>query len=432
MKRMIISESEKKHILKLYGVPLNEQQTPKTTQKPTETQEEEVTTKTVMNINTNVTFPAGFYNQSYLENSEITTKIQEVIEYLAKNNVAPTTQTYVVNLVISSGESRIPNTDKENGNVKVDPGFLAQQRSNTIVNYVSSLLKGKVDVKPTINPPKIGETKWVEQPFCPANRLSKTDTQGYACTANNFNTGDGSVNWSNGKNTTYKDIFDQYKKEQFVSVSIVVNQILRTPPVSMPVVDPGCLTGMIIELNYTNLAIDHVCNSSVYELYIKGNKGQPLQLFRNDGASYASLNNNREGIDSSIKHMKEMEKKSNIDHAKNIEIANKLIPYDNNPKDNGGVRYNKFEVGKDIVSKLVAEKSSKFSIIAKCINPAQYKDKLWGMGCHKGAGDIVITTGVGSKNGKTETHKYVASTPTGENKSATLITVDSCGKQVKL
>jgi hypothetical protein len=170
----------------------------------------------------------------------------------------------------------------------------------------------------------------------------------------------------------------------------------------------------------------------VYQLYIKGDKGQPLQLLRNDGASYASLNNNREGIDSSIKHMKEMEKKSNIDHTKNLEIANKLIPYDNNPEDNGGARYNKFVVGKDIVSKLMSEKSSKFSIIAKCINPAQYKDKLWGMGCHKGAGDIVITTGVGSKNGKTETHKYVASTPTGENKSATLITVDSCGKQVKL
>jgi len=402
---MIISESDKKHILTLYGVRLSEQTKEPITDKG----------KTVLKFNTNVTFPAGFYNQSYLENSEISAKIQGVIDFLNKNNTDPTYRSFIVNLVISSGESRIPNTDKENGNVKVDPGFLAEQRSNTIVNYVTSLLKGKVDVKPTINPPKIGETPWVTQSFCPQNKLSKNDTQGYACTGSNFNPGDGSVNWQSGKNSTYKDIFEQYKTEQFVSVSIMVNELRKPPKPSDPVLNAPCLTGMILDIDYDEGG--HECNAAVYEVYFKGNKDTTAGtlIVRNDGAKYASLNND-------AKKAKELYKGDK-------ELLSKVLAFDNNPKDQAGKRYNRFIISNEIVQKLKNEGSTEFDIILKCHNPLNlfnpmYGTKPKGLGCHTNVGKVKITNG----NGQQYVHNN--RTPNEKDKFQRMVTIDSCGKKI--
>ncbi len=408
MKRLIISELEKKIILEKYGI-LNEQTQPVT--QPQSNVEDE--SKIVLNVDKNVTFPAGYYNQSYLENSEIQTEINKVIDFLDKNKNTSTTQTYIVSLTIESGESQIPNTDNENGRVKVEPGFLANERGKSIVNFVKTLLGNRVQVEPTIVPPKIGKTEWVGQVFCPKNKLTAGDTQGYVCLNSNFRPAPNVVNWQNGKKNQYKDLLTKYIEEQYVRVNIIVKQVIKKPVVTLTPtnrdtdVKPECLKGMTIQLNYTDLSKQHVCNSAIYEVYLRGNNGETFLLTRDDGAKYASLNNNAKKLKQS----------------KNKDLLDKLLPYDNDPDKNGGRRYNNFIVTDEMVSEFVKKGSNKFTVIAKCLNPMNLTD--WNGGCHKGVGNIEIVTGLGEK------FSYLSQTPDGRDKSKELVTVNSCGKKVK-
>ena len=109
MGRIIISESEKKRILTLYGVRLNEQtqgqqpQGQKTQgqqpqgQKPTTVADLGTTVKS---WNSNVTFPAGYYNKTYVEKSEIPNQIKEVIAFLNQPITDPTYRSFVVSVEI--------------------------------------------------------------------------------------------------------------------------------------------------------------------------------------------------------------------------------------------------------------------------------------------------------------------------------------------
>ena len=419
MGRLIISESEKKQILTLYGVRLNEQ---------IKTQVQKSTTVAdlgteVKSWKSNVMFPAGYYNQTYVEKSEIPNQINEVVDFLNQNSSDPTYRSFVVSVEISSGESRIPNTDKESGlpspKNRVDTGFLAQERSKTIVNYVTSLLKNtKVNVKPIINTPKIGETKWVDNTefkFCPSTKLPNGDTQGYACLEKTFNPANGFSNWQSGKESKYKSIADKFKTEQFVSVSIMVNELRKPPKPSDPVLNAPCLTGMIIDIDYDEGG--HECNAAVYEVYFKGNKDTTAGtlIVRNDGAKYASLNND-------AKKAKELYKGDK-------ELLSKVLAFDNNPKDQAGKRYNRFIISNEIVQKLKNEGSTEFDITLKCHNPLNlfnpmYGTKPKGLGCHTNVGKVKITNG----NGQQYVHNN--RTPNEKDKFQRMVTIDSCGKKI--
>jgi hypothetical protein len=396
VKKFLISELEKKDILKQYGILSEAAPTPAT---PTPEQ---------LTIDKRVVFPAGYYNESYILKTELPTELTKVVEFL-KNKPG---KSFIVDVRIESGESQIPNTDNElkkpSPDNRVGTGYLSKMRANTITSYIYKVLEpyigpGKVlptEPKIIATAPKIGETKWKDQAFCPSKLLPANDTQGYECFNQKFNPGTGVLNnWFNGKDKLYSSIKAKYLEEQYIRVIIKVG--LKDDPKT-------CLDNMVVEVNYTNLALKHKCNSAIYEIYIKGNlsKSTPgVLLYRNDGKQFASLNNNYP------------------DATK--DGGPTLINYDNDPKNSkavGGVRYNKFVVTPEIADSLITDGSTSFIISAKCLNPFNNTD--WSGGCHKGVGNIVIT------NGKSEKTPYESSTPNGKDEVKELVSMNACGKGV--
>lgn len=442
MKNFIVSELEKKNILKRYGV-LNEENVPVQNNQTTQPQQDNG--KTVMTVDKYVRFPAGYYNQSYLEQSDIAKEVQNIIKFLDEVKNSQTTKRYIVSLNIESGESQIPNTDKEKGNKRVNPGILATNRSNTIVGYVNTLLQPYVGnvlakkVEPNISTPKIGETKWIGQPFCPQKKLQPDDKQGYACTGLNFKPGPNIQNWYYGKNKQYKSIFDQYKREQYIRVTITVNEsIIQPTPTVTPTptgstVQIECLNNMVIELNYTDKSKQHKCNNAIYRLYIKGDKtpGNGVLLLRDDGKDYASLNNHTERLKELLTmnpfqlfmrvFKSETERKRQDTNKDKIQA---MFKYDNKPEDNGGVRYNKFIVNPDIAKQITDDGSTKFYIMAQCYNPENYSSGNWGKNCHSSVGEINVT------NGKGERFEYKSKTPNKMNEIVTLLPINACGQKI--
>ena len=76
-----------------------------------------------LNISQKVLFPPGYYNQSYIVDT-LNPIIERVRTFLSTNREIP----YTIDIVISASESRIPNTDKEQGGTIVDPGYLSGKR----------------------------------------------------------------------------------------------------------------------------------------------------------------------------------------------------------------------------------------------------------------------------------------------------------------
>lgn len=395
IKKFLITELEKKNILKQYGIL-------------SEVAPTTPTTPNQLVVDKRVVFPAGYYNESYILKTELPGEIKKIIEYLKVKQG----KTFIVDITVESGESKIPNTDNEM-NKRVDVGYLSKMRGKTINEYVNKSLApfigvGKIIPKvPRINAtaPKQGETKWKDQAFCPSKLLPSNDTQGYACLEKTFNPGTGVPNnWYNGKDKLYGEIKAKYIQEQYIRVVIRVNEKNEIQE---------CLENMAIEVNYTDLTKKHKCNQSIYEIYIRGDLSTTtpgLLLYRNDGKRFASLNNNNAGARQDAGSDAGMQK---------------LLNYDNDPINPDGVgkeRFNKFVVTPEIAASLITDGSKNFIISAKCLNPLNVRSSSWGSGCHAGVGNIVVTNGNGERT------EYTSETPTGLSEIKELVTMNACGK----
>jgi len=383
IKRLLISEIEKRDILRQYNILT-----------------EDVIPVSSLNIDKNVNFAGGTYSEPYLL-KDLAPEMQRIKDYLTSSSG----KSFIVSVQISSGESQIPNTDNEKKpSVRVEPLFLATNRNNVIQTYIKNQLQPFVDSKllvkiPTfkVEKPVVGKTAWIGQPFCPKSLIPSDDKQGYICAGSSFKPGNGAdgkpiFNWVNGKNTVYKTILDSYNKEQFVNVKIVLKELT---------VMKKCLDNMTIDVNY--VGTDHKCNSAIYEMYIKGNLNRTdTLLLRNDGKTYASINNN---FTSPF-----------------ITATPKLGDYDNDPKAVGGNRYNRFIVTSEIASSLISDGSSEFIISAKCKNP--YNNPDHSGGCHDGVGNILVTNGNGVK------FPYTLTTPKGKDEVKSLPAINACGEKL--
>jgi hypothetical protein len=361
---------------------------------------EDVIPVSSLNIDKNVNFAGGTYSEPYLL-KDLAPEMQRIKDYLTSSSG----KSFIVSVQISSGESQIPNTDNEKKpSVRVEPLFLATNRNNVIQTYIKNQLQPFVDSKllvkiPTfkVEKPVVGKTAWIGQPFCPKSLIPSDDKQGYICAGSSFKPGNGAdgkpiFNWVNGKNTVYKTILDSYNKEQFVNVKIVLKELT---------VMKKCLDNMTIDVNY--VGTDHKCNSAIYEMYIKGNLNRTdTLLLRNDGKTYASINNN---FTSPF-----------------ITATPKLGDYDNDPKAVGGNRYNRFIVTSEIASSLISDGSSEFIISAKCKNP--YNNPDHSGGCHDGVGNILVTNGNGVK------FPYTLTTPKGKDEVKSLPAINACGEKL--
>ena len=291
---------------------------------------------------------------------------------------------------------------------------------NDIKNYVNNQFnqlttEGILKELPTYNigKPKIGETKWVGQDFCPEESLSREDNQGYACTSKTFSkTKNGKPNWYNGKNDEYFDILAKYNEEQYIELVISVDKI---QPIESNLNE--CLNNMTIELNYPEgKSGSHKCNSSVFKVKING-----IVLTRNDGRQYASLNN---GIKpKNYKGKNFFGKPKNFDE-NDIEYYDNSLSDTTNEPDYAGARYNKFIITPEIAEKLLSEGEKTFDISAQCFNPTKLNDKSWGDGCHKSVGSVIIT------NGNGDVYTYNKQTPRNKDEEVTLVKINACGVEV--
>ena len=399
IKKFLITEAEKKEILKQYGI-ISEQNS-------STTSSDETKPKSTLDVDIKVTFKGGYYSEIYADfKNTLDPELAKVTQFL--NNGQG--KAYMVSVTLGGGESRIPNTDNEKGGQRVEPGYLSKKRIATIQNYITKKLQEYVNQKllltlpsfKVVNPEgNVGGPKWIGQPFCPTNKIPADDKQGYVCLSKTFNPGEGIKNWYNGKQTDYTEQLNQYVEAQYLSVKLKLEDFGDVKK---------CLDNMVIEINYTDISKGHKCNSSVYEITLNG-----ILLTRDDGKKYASLNN-----------------------AKKKDGTND--PYDNNPgtcngratQDKSCVRYNKFIITPDLANKILTStipntkpgQTPKFRIGATCRNYNNETHHRWGNGCHQGAGDIKVT------NGNGQVFNYQASTPTGKDKTSYLKEINACGKSI--
>ena len=395
MRKFLITEQEKNYIKNLYNLKSLNEQTPVTTTEDSRTE---------LTIEEKIDFPAGYYNSSYLE--PLKPELDRIVNFLKSNP----NNSYLVNVEIRAGESRIPNTDNESSSKDPLPaGELSNRRKQTISNFIDEYIESS-DVNnfglkslPAETVP--GATEWVGQDFCPSTSLRSDDKIGRECLNNNFNPKNNKPNWVNGKTTVYKDIKSKYDTEQFVYLKITVDK--NEPNTE------DCLNNMKIQLNYETG--EHYCNSSIYELYINGR----LLLRDGDNRPYASLNN---GIKPNKFKGTNIFGKPKTFTPKDIEYYdNDITGPDSKPK-YGGKRYNSFTITPEIAKTLLEGGLKTFSIVAICRNPTN--QTKWKGGCHKDVSQLKII------NGLKQTQSYTVTTPNGRDEEKLLVKIDACGNQI--
>ena len=324
-------------------------------------------TNTVPTINKSVEFGPGFYRPkgdytgksgtkwSWDVEKTLNPELQKIKNFLIKNPTG-----FVVNVNLAAGESQIPNVDREQNGKKVKPGHLSTNRMNTIKTYIQNVFNSWVKegiIKDKINfnvsPPKIGDTKWVGQSFCPENERG-SDPEGYKCGS------------AYRRSPNYKTLKEKYTSEQFLSVAINVDKIkeeVKSKTVNED--NPECLEGLEIIFGVPS----HECNNAEYFVFAN----QTL-LTNTQGGNTANLNNAATVLD-------------NIKIRKGVKIHPYLLnPGFGDPNlkngikkyggggDIKGVRRDKFIVTPEQSKQIFSQNKGKVSIWAVCTTGKCHKD----------------------------------------------------------
>jgi hypothetical protein len=210
MKRIIISEEEKKHILSLYNLLT-----------------EDIDSKSGGTSSIDLFYKSGFYTldgQDTKTNQQLLQKISEelnkVRDFLLQNPNS------VVTVKFESQESAIPNKDMEgkSGGGWLEVGDLSDLRKeyfeSFITNWFNNLksqgqISDKTEIKPLIYEKKNFVTPWVGQKFCPSD--SNLDEQRSSC-IQNFRNG------LKGNDSEIKKLKSLYDSEQNTKIIITVEK----------------------------------------------------------------------------------------------------------------------------------------------------------------------------------------------------------------
>lgn len=210
MKRIIISEEDKKHILTLYNLLT-----------------EDIDPKSGGTSSIDLFYKAGFYTldgEDIKTNQQLVQKISEelnkVRDFLLQNPNS------IVTVKFESQESAIPNKDMEgkSGGGWLEVGDLSDLRKeyfeSFITNWFNNLksqgqISDKVEIKPLIYKKRNFVTPWVGQKFCPSD--SNLDEQRSTC-IQNFRNG-----LKNNDSET-KKLKSLYDSEQNTKIIITVEK----------------------------------------------------------------------------------------------------------------------------------------------------------------------------------------------------------------
>jgi hypothetical protein len=323
-------------------------------------------------------------------------------------------------ITILSSESKPTNRDLESilENGQVNPDYdkvlpqraLAKKRASNLQEYIIKYLnlKSSTDNNPNfilpdiiINNPIIGKTEY---------------------------------NPSKGDKATDQ----KYKEEQWVSLQAEL-RIKKT----------GCLGNGIIIFDVNYEGSEHTCNAAVYKVYANGH---PLK--RDDGADFASLNNNSpsgyygakdqlspwDNVHSGYQFSSDYNKtrgRFKILYTGDIfPTPTTPIPIDQKPYTGGGggLRFNRFIITPDLFSKIKDPNNELIKFTIECtgmkIGNVTYNDPGYKYDCHPGVASYYVYLLNPDSNNKLivtyESGRLNGTTPNKRNETLDLFEFDPC------
>jgi len=262
--KFVITEEDKSHILKLYGL-LNEQ----------ETEGESSPTKT---FTQKTKLLAGIWSEPRVKPA-FEPFFAELTKYLSDNKG----KTYITTIKLVGSESKIPNTDNENNRQPLEPKVLSIRRLQSIKKIIADTFKKYRENGTLINNPTFdektldGETPWVGQTFG-TYKCEEGEERGKCKTE-----------FEKCRNSGCKEIAQKYQDEQYVEVTV---DFVEVPA--------KCLVDAKIVIYTLGWNGDkHKCNNAKYAVYLNGvllNNDLQVRPYLGDGpingtTNYASMDN---------------------------------------------------------------------------------------------------------------------------------------------
>lgn len=348
MKKIIISEQEKKYILSLYGLI-----------------KEGIDPETGGTIIIDNFYKPGFYS---LESTDTVTNkpIKEKLDKALSEEVYKFVKLHpnsIVKIKFISSESAIPNSDREGleGKNFLEVGQLSKLRKKYLEQYIVKFfenLKKTGDIENSVEIPPMEyedkneggkfKTPWLGQPFCPAN--SSIEQQRSVC----------KDKYDKGKSTVYKDIKAAYDSEQFSQLEITVK--LKTETTKYK---PDCAAGLTIQI----FVPKHKCQNA--EFFVFANQ---TLLYNTKGGMTANLNNSDTAIGIPTS------KTNPIFGAKQLNPGYGLLPNGDKTTqygtdgDIGGYRSDTFIVTTEQSKQIVSEGNGKIVIWMLCTTSHAHDD----------------------------------------------------------
>lgn len=298
MRRLLITEEEKRRILGLYGLL-----------------KEDIDPNSGGTVTINNVYKAGWYTTAAIDQlTNKTIKDQLDVELLKVTEFVRKNPNSIVSVKFTSQESAIPNTDNEKAGFfkdkpsnRLDVGELSGARKDYLNQYIQSyfqtlkdegIINSEVQIPPIqyeFKPPVkpfMGDKS--ETPWCIKGdpQIPATDTQGYTCTGSSYKVnGSTANNWYNQKLKLYKSNYDEFVKEQNSSIEITVKLAEVTTTTTTPVVTTtttvksDCAAGLKVRIYVPS----HQCQNAEFLLF--ANK---TLLYNSVSGFTANLNNNNE------------------------------------------------------------------------------------------------------------------------------------------
>jgi hypothetical protein len=364
--KLLISEQERKRILSLYGLITEAVEPFKKEQK--------------------VEFNAGYYSEKYAA-PVLDPIVQEIKDYLSNNKGLR----FIVNVSISSSESKIPNTDKEiksGQSTPVEPKYLAKKRQKTIVDYLNKKFtefksEGIINDLPNydIKEPVISGPEWIGTAWCKSPRPSN-DPEGRLCT----------TEW---KKQNYPQKAE-FESAQNLTMSITINEV-KNDEKSNP-----CEGGLSIRFEIEN----HSCQNA--EFFVFANT---TLLYNTEGGMTANLNTGSK--DRGIPGLKD----EPIFSAKLLNPGYGILSKKySGPKP--APRWDDFTVTKQMKTEILTQSSN---------SPDKQFINIWFLCTTKDAHDDIATMTIFDDKGNT---LYGPLKPAKNKVQGLVICLDKCGKPI--
>jgi len=342
--KFVITEEDKSHILKLYGL-LNEQEVEN---EPTSNQSKTFTIQPKL--------PAGIWSENPIKQN-----LSEFFSDLSTFLSSSSGKTYITTIDLVGSESKIPNTDNESSNHEpLEEGQLSIRRLKSIKKIIGDTFKKYREDGTLINDPSynektlIGDTEWLGQTFgdykCEESELRKR------C----------KVEFNKCKDTTCKSIADKYKSEQYVKVTV---NFVEVPA--------KCLyNAKIVIYTLGQNGDNHRCNNAKYAVYLND------VLLKNDLQVRPYLGDGPINGTTNYASMDNLGGKHDFDKSK--------------PE---GARYNYFTITPEMATEILLKGKNKNELVLSlaCLKGIEAPHKGSGKDCHADAVHYKYIPGEGTQ-----------------------------------